>query len=338
MSHALVTGATGFVGTNLVEHLQRLGWDVSCLVRDRGRAEHLSKAAARICLGSLADRDSIQQAVSHADTVFHVAARVSALSDAEFQQDNVEGSRNVAEACAASDKPPKLVLVSSLAATGPSRPGTPKCEADEPRPISDYGRSKLAAERAVGSFASEVPISIVRPPIVFGQRDKSSLAIFRGVRNLGLHVVPGIRSFPVSVVHVADLCAALVLVAEQGNRIDAGSNGKANLATGTYHVAAERTIPYGELGHLAGQALSCRAAALPMPKFVMWLAGGFVELVGQLRRKPGLLNLDKVREAVAPGWECSDERIRSELGYRQAATLEERFAETARWYREAGWL
>ena len=63
-----------------------------------------------------------------------------------------------------------------------------------------------------------------------------------------------------------------------------------------------------------------------------------MELLGRIRGRPGLLNLDKVREAVASGWECSDEKIRAELGYQPAATLEERFAETAAWYREQGWL
>ena len=338
MSHALVTGATGFVGTNLVEHLRGLGCDVSCLVRAERRAEHLRSLGAEIFTGNLADRDSIERAVDGCDTVFHVAARVSALREQEFQQDNVEGTRNVAEVCAARDNPPTLVMVSSLAAGGPSRPGAPKHEADEPQPVSDYGRSKLAAEKIVGKLAADLPASIVRPPIVFGQRDKSSLTIFKGVRNLRMHVVPGIRKFLVSVVHVADLCSALTLVAERGHRIEPGSNGKSNLAAGTYNVAAERTLHYGELGHLAAQAMNSRALAVPMPRFVMWLAGGCVEVASQLRGRPGLLNIDKVREALASGWECSDERIRNELGYQQAATLEERFAETARWYREAGWL
>lgn len=338
MSQALVTGATGFVGSNLVEQLRNRGWDVNCLVRDESRAQHLRVIGGKLFPGELADRKSIDRAVEGCDVVFHVAARVQALNESQFQQDNVVGTRNVAEACAARNRPPTMVFVSSVAAGGPSRHGKPKQEGDEDRPVSAYGKSKLAAERALRTFADRVPVSIVRPPIVFGQRDKSSLAIFKGVNNLHLHVVPGWRKFPVSVVHVADLCDALVRVAENGTCVAPSSNGQSNSSAGTYHVAAERTLHYGELGHLAGKALECGAIALHLPKFVMWMAGGWVELVGHLKGQPGLLNLDKVREAVASGWECSDEKIRRELGYQQAATLEQRFAETAQWYREAGWL
>ena len=338
MAHALVTGGTGFVGANLVEHLRQYGWEVTCLVRSEARAQHLQSLGGRLVVGSLGDGESLHEAANGCDVVFHVAGRVHALRDEQFQRDNVEGTRNVARACAEQETSPTLVLVSSLAAGGPNKPGQPRREQDEDRPISAYGQSKLAAERAAAAVADEVPLSIVRPPIVFGQRDRSSLAIFRGVNRVRMHVVPGFRSFPVSVVHVADLCAALVRVAEQGQRVQQNSNSHPETKAGTYFVAAERSLAYGDLGRLAGQALERTAIAMHLPKFLMWLAGGFVEVVGQVRGRPGLLNLDKVREATAPAWECCDEKIRSQLGFQQGASLEERFVETAQWYREAGWL
>ncbi len=338
MSQALVTGATGFVGSNLVEQLRSRGWDVNCLVRDSNRAQHLGDLGAKLSPGELGDRKSLDQAMKDCDVVYHVAARVHALNESQFQRDNVTGTRNVVEACAACDNIPTLVYVSSLAAGGPSQPGQPKSEADEEHPVSSYGESKLAAERVLQTFAGKVPVSIVRPPIVFGQRDTSSLAIFKGVKNLHLHLVPGWRSFPVSVVHVTDLCDALIRVGEKGERLSPRPDDCSVDASGKYHVAAERTLHYGELGHLAGKSLECAAIALHVPRFMMWIAGGWVELVGQVKGQPGILNLDKVREAVASGWECCDEKIRNELGYRPAATLEERFDETAQWYRQAGWL
>ena len=338
MAHALVTGASGFVGSNLVEHLRRSGWEVTCLVRVLARAQFAQGQGARLLEGSLDDPESIERSVQGCDTVFHVAGRVIALRKTEFHRDNVEGTRNVAEACAAQSNPPKLVMISSLAAGGPNRPGEPRREEDPPRPVSAYGESKLEAEREVASMADEVPVSIVRPPIVFGQRDTSSLTIFRGVKRLRLHLVPGMRKFPVSVVHVSDLCDALLRVAAEGERVVRGSNGKIDCAAGTYHVAAERTIDYSELGHLAAAPLERSALALRLPKLMMWMAGGTVDLVGHLRGRPGFLNLDKVQESLSPAWECNDEKIRRQLGYKPGATLEERFAETAQWYREEGWL
>ena len=335
MPRALITGATGFVGSNLVAHLRRLGWEINCLVRNAARAEPLKQLGGNLYLGHLADEESIERAIVDTDFVFHVAGRVRALSSEQFETDNVIGTRHVMEAAAAQDKPPVVVYVSSLAAGGPSRE-TPRQESDKDEPISDYGRSKQSAERTAATFAGEVPLSVIRPPIIFGEADRSSLAIFRGVKMLRLHPVPGFRKFPVSLVHVADLCQAMVRIAEQGERV--AVDGSAEPGKGIYHVAAERTIAYGDLGKLAGQALGLGAIALPLPRAFFWIVGGAMELVGQLRRRPSVINLDKVREAVASGWVCSDDKIRQTLDYSPGAPLEERFSATAAWYREHGWL
>jgi nucleoside-diphosphate-sugar epimerase len=272
------------------------------------------------------------------DVVFHAAGRVRALKKEQFTIDNVEGTGNVARACAAASQPPTLVFISSLAAAGPSRLGQPRREGDCDQPISAYGRSKLAAERAAAALADAVPLSIIRPPIIFGQRDRSSLKLFRTVKLLRLHAVPGLREFPVSLVHVSDMCDAMVRIAERGARVSRSGGGQPDTSAATYYVAAERTVTYRDLGRLAAQALGRRVVVMPVPKFLFWMVGGIAEAVGRVRGQPGLLNLDKIREAMAPGWECSDAKLRTELGYQPAASLEERFAETAAWYREHGWL
>jgi len=338
MPRSLVTGATGFVGSNLVSYLLRRGWDVRCLVRDRSRAESLKNLGAELALGQLADAPSLRRAAEEVDVVFHVAGRVHALHGWQFLADNVEGTRNVVAACAAQSQQPVMVYISSLAAGGPGTLSAPRHESDPDRPISAYGRSKLDAERAAAALADKVPLSILRPPILFGPADRASLKIFRGVRFTRLHPVPGLRRFAVSLVHVADLCDAMVRVAERGARVAPPNDGRINSSVGTYHVAAERTITYGGLGKLAAGALGCKSFTVPIPKALFWLAGVGAEAVGQIRRQPMLLNLDKTREALAPGWVCSDEKIRRELGYQPAAPLEQRFAETVAWYREQGWL
>lgn len=338
MPRTLVTGATGFVGSNLVAHLCRQNWDVRCLVRDQGRAAPLEAQGAKLFIGSLGDAESIVRAADGVDVVFHLAGRVRALNSREFTEDNVEGTRRVVQACQSQERSPVVVFASSIAAAGPNVPGQPHCETDRDAPISDYGRSKLAAEQAVRGFAEEVPISIVRPPIVFGPADPASLKIFTSVRLTRMHLIPGFRKFPVSVVYVDDLCDALVRIAEQGRRVVPTGNNSSDDATGTYYVAAERTLKYGDLGKLAARAIGCRVLAIPLPKAFFWAVGGAVELLGQVRRTPAVLGLDKMREAVAPAWECSDEKIRRELGYLPGPSLEEQFNQTAAWYREHGWL
>ena len=338
MTRALVTGATGFVGSNLVAHLRQLQWEVECLVRNVSRATHLEQIGATLRQGDLSDGEHLRIAMADKQVVFHVAGRIRALHESQFTTDNVDGTRHVMKACAAQPQPPTVVLVSSLAAGGPSAKGQPRRETDADYPISAYGRSKLAAEKAAAALAGDVPLSILRPPIVFGQADRASLAIFRSVKWTRIHTVPGFRSFPVSVVHIADLCQALVRIAEQGTRVVPGENGAADTSSGTYHVAAEQTITYGELGAMAGQSMGYRTLVVPLPKALFWLVGGLGEIWGHVRRQPAVLNLDKIREAVAPGWECCDRKIRDELGYQPAASLEDRFAETTAWYRAQGWL
>lgn len=333
MSRCLITGASGFVGSNLAATLAAEGRPVRCLIRPTSNTQWLDALNVETVVGSLSDADSLQTAISGVSHVYHVAGRTTALRREEFTETNVQGSQRIAEACARQTTPPTLTMVSSLAAGGPGTAKQPRKESDPDTPVSAYGQSKLAAEHAVARFADRLPISIVRPPIIFGPADHASLALYRTLRASRLHLLPGYRSMAVSLIYVADLCHALAQVAERGARVVSGNHQR-----GVYYVAADRWVSYPEFGRLAGAAAGYRAIPVPAPRALFWVVGGVGELIGRLRRKPHLLNFDKVREALAPGWVCSDEKIRNELGYRPAAPLEQRFAETVAWYRREGWL
>jgi nucleoside-diphosphate-sugar epimerase len=129
----------------------------------------------------------------------------------------------------------------------------------------------------------------------------------------------------------------MIRVALRGERVAANGAG-GDRALGKYYVAADRHITYGEMGQLAARAAGWAVATVPVPRPIFWMAGSIGEAVGRLRKRPSIINWDKVREACAAGWVCDDEKIRQQLGYKPAATLEERFAETVEWYREHGWL
>jgi dihydroflavonol-4-reductase len=333
MSRALVTGATGFVGSNLVSDLIARGWPVRCLVRNPDRAAALAALGAELATGSLQDFDSITRAVADTDVVFHVAGRTAALKRQDFFLDNVDGTRAVMKAAALQSPAPTVVFVSSLAAGGPSRTGSPRREPELSTPVSAYGASKLAAEQAATEFADRVLLSIVRPPVVFGPGDKNSLQLFKTVFAMHVHLVPGYRTMPMSIVHVADLCAGLITIAERGSRVTIQLPHQ-----GLYYITSAPTITYAEMGRLAARSLGRRVLVVPTPKLAFRLAGGVGEIAGRLRRQPGLINWDKIREATASGWECSDEKLRAELGYAPTLSLEQRFADTAAWYRQHGWL
>lgn len=337
MSRCLITGASGFVGSNLARRLRGEGWDVRCLVRPSSKLDQLEPLGVELVHGSLDDPTALRSAAADVDVVFHLAGRTAAFRRHQYTLDNVEGTRRLAEACAVQSGPPVLVMVSSLAAGGPGTMKLPRRESDAERPVSAYGRSKLVAEQAAVAVSRDLPISIVRPPMVFGQADRASLQLFRSMQIIPLHLSPGLRRFALSLVHVTDLCNALVKVATHGERV--ASNGAAGEpGQGKYYVAADRHVTYGEMGQLAAKAAGWAVATLPLPRPIFWFAGSIGEVVGRVRKRPSLVNFDKVREACAAGWVCSDEKIRTQLGYQPAAPLEERFAETVAWYRQHGWL
>jgi nucleoside-diphosphate-sugar epimerase len=337
MARCLITGASGFVGSNLARRLKREGWDLRCLVRSTSRLDQIESLGVELASGSLDDAESLKRAAEGVDVVFHLAGRTIAFRASEYMRDNAEGTRRLADACAATANPPVFIMVSSLAAGGPGTPKAPRREEHPDHPVSAYGRSKLGAEHALAEFAARMPVSVVRPPMVFGQADRASLQMFLQFKRLPVHLSPGFRRFPVSLVHVTDLCDALVRVAEKGERLTANGE-SAPKGVGRYYVAADRHVTYGQFGQLAAKAAGWRIAPLPLPKPIFWLAGSFGEAVGLLRKRPAIVNIDKVREATAKGWVCSDEKIRTALGYQPGATLEERFAETVAWYREHNWI
>jgi dihydroflavonol-4-reductase len=244
----------------------------------------------------------------------------------------------VLAAAAAQPNPPVVVLISSLAAVGPAPRGRLRVESDPICPISLYGRSKRAGELAAEEFADRVPITVVRPGIVFGQGDRMSLPLFTVPASSRIHMVPGYFPHRFSFIHVDDLAQILVRVAEKGNRLVPGAQSSGCRSPGYYFAADDQHPTYYELGTLIGQALGKYVVSVPWALVAVWIAAVIHETNGRLTHQLVHVSFDKAREASAGAWNCDARSTWTELGYRPPFSLAERLQQTVQWYRGAGWL
>lgn len=321
--NVFVTGGTGFVGAHLVQALQARGDTVTCLVRRPALAERLGWRDVRLVRGDLDDAGALRQGCAGAETVFHVAGKIVARDAAEFMATNRDGTANVLEA-AQEHGVTRIVLVSSLAAAGPTVPGQPIDETRPPAPVTDYGRSKLAAEVLIR--AMPVPWTVVRPPVVYGEWDRGTLKVFQLARR-GLAPVFGDGSQQLSVIHAQDLARALVAVATSP-----AAQGR------VYFAAHPEPTTSRELLLACGRALGTTPRVVPVPALVarslLWTVGSLVHLAGRAT----FLSADKANEYLAPAWTCRADALARDTGWRAEIDLATGLQRAADWYREVGWL
>jgi nucleoside-diphosphate-sugar epimerase len=339
MAKVFLTGGSGFIGWHVVKALVARGDQVTCLVRNHSLLARLQPLGVRLVYGDVTNLESLRSTIAGSEIVYHVAGRITALHAAEYYRVNADGARNVAQACAEQPSPPVLVWVSSLAAAGPAVDGRPRTEDDPLRQVSHYGRSKRAGEMAVEKFADRVPISIIRPPLVFGEADRTGFDMVQPISRFRLHLLPGLARYRVSLIHATDLANLLILAAQRGARLVPSQPGSPPSSQGYYFAAGPEDILYADLGRMIRTVLKRRVVlVLPVPTPVVYTVATGAELFSQICRKPLNLNIDRVRVFAAGSWLCSPQRAIDQLGFRVETPLIERWRQTIAWYREAGWL
>lgn len=347
MAKCLVTGASGFIGTHLVRALVERGDEVSCLVRRTSKLSAFADLPIRFAEGDVTDAESLTAALAHCDVVYHLAGLTKALSREDFDRVNADGIDNLMQAAARRSSPPVVIFVSSLAAAGPAINGAPREPHELPRPVSNYGKSKLAGEIAAVNLAGRVPLSILRPPIVIGEGDVFSLDLFHSVSAFRVHMVPGWRARYFSVVHAFDLVDAMIAAAERGRRVPGMAykvqNGLVESiegkGQGIYFPTDPETPDFAEFGRLIARGLGRKdVICLPTPPLAVHATGILGEALGRVLGRPVTLNLDKAREATAGDWTCSPRTANLELGFQPKASLADRVRQTAQWYVQQGWL
>ncbi|MCD6086477.1 MAG: NAD-dependent epimerase/dehydratase family protein [Candidatus Hydrothermae bacterium] len=319
---ALVTGATGFIGSHLVKVLIDKGFDVRVLVRKTSNLRWIEGLPVERFLGELTDPASLEGISEGVDYVFHLAALLKGHRKEDYIRGNATATENLLRALADSKGIRRFVYLSSQAAAGPAL--HPRTEDEEARPVSYYGLGKLLAEEAVRR--SGLPYTILRPPAVYGPRDRELLFYFRSLKR-GHAVLPG-NPEVVKVIYVEDLVEAIVNSALSDTTLRK-----------TYFVAGEESLSAEALLREIARALGMeRPRITKLPPQIVLPPVAFWSFVQRLFGKASMVNPDKIRELSQPGWNCSIEAAKKDFGFTPRHSLREGLSKTVKWYRETGWL
>jgi dihydroflavonol-4-reductase len=324
---AVVTGANGFVGSHLVDLLLSKNFRVRCIVRKSSNLQWLKGKDIEILTCGLTNKEGLRKAFNGAEYIFHVAGVVKSKTPEGYFQGNVENTRVLLDTALefkATIK--KFLVVSSQTVAGPSSNGTPVNENTECKPITTYGRSKLAQEQLAKSYMDRLPITICRAPAVYGERD-TEIFIFFNTFNKGLMTTIGFDKKVLSLIHVADLADGLYLAA-----ISEKSTGQ------TYFISSEKLYTWEEVGDITAKVLNKKPLHVKVPHSVVYSIAAIAQLAAKFSSKPATLNIEKAKDITRHAWTCDTAKAINELGYRQKVSIEEGIKRTCDWYKQMKWL
>lgn len=325
---AVVTGASGFVGSHLADLLKEKGYHVRCLLRKTSNRKWLEGKGFEFFDTGLFDKEGMRKAFEGASYIYHVAGVVKAKQPEGYFRGNVDTTRNILEtALDFKDSLKRVLIVSSQTAVGPSyTEDSPVDETTEPHPITTYGRSKLEQERTAQSFMDRLPITICRAPAVYGERDTEIFIFFQTYKK-GLMTTIGTDRKLVSLIHVTDLVEGFRLAAESEKA-----------AGQTYFISSERFYTWDEIGDITGEVFGKKSFQVGVPHPIVFGIAGVAELFSNFSSKPATLNIEKARDITQTYWTCSTKKAMDDFGYRQNIDIREGVRRTVAWYKQMGWI
>lgn len=323
-----LTGGSGFLGSHVAEQLSTKGRKVRALVRRTSNTKFLEQLDnVELFEGAMGDAESLERGIEGCEGVIHAAGLVKAKHPEDFNRVNCGGTVNLLNAAKKNKELKRFVLVSSLAAIGPSADGTPVPDDRTPQPVTHYGRSKLAAERACQAVKDEVPVTIIRPPAIYGPRDNEILAFFQAVNKRVLPYL-GSTDNTLSMIYGGDCAAACIAAVDA----DVPSGSAFFVEDGKVHVFSDMIAD-------VEAALGKRALLrFPIPKPVLRVAALGSETYGKVRGEAVMLTRDKLNELFEKHWVCDGTPAREALGWKPEMDFSEGARITAKWYQDEGWL
>ena len=326
----LITGASGFIGSFIVEEALKRGFETWAAVRKSSSREWLKDERIHFIELNLSSKAQLVEQLRGMDFdyVVHAAGVTKCLNKADFHRINTEGTKNLAEALLEVKMPLKrFVFVSSLSIFGAIKEQEPYeeiRESDTPQPNTEYGRSKLEAEQFLAT--TTLPYIILRPTGVYGPREKDYFIMAKSIKGHSDFAV-GYKRQDITFVYVKDVVQAVFLA------LDKGENGRQYfLSDGeVYQSTTFSDLIHEELG----RPWWIRITA---PVWVLRIVTFFGEYIGRMTGKVTALNNDKYNILKQRNWRCDIQPAIDELGYQPTVKLEQGVKETIQWYNENGWL
>jgi dihydroflavonol-4-reductase len=324
---AFVTGATGFVGSHLVDKLLADNYEVFCLKRKTSNIKWLRDKNVTFIEGDLFNNQELENVLKQVDYVFHVAGVIKSKNKDGFYKGNTEATKNLIEITyKVNPKLKRFVHISSLAVCGPNPDDKPITEDYIPKPITTYGLTKQLAEKEVLKFRDKLPVTIVRPPAIFGPRDTEILIYFQTF-NKGLNSIIGFNDKYLSLVYIDDLIQGIMLSAKE------------NIKSGEiYFISSDGEYNWDQIANTTSEIMKKKAIKIRIPHFVVFTVGFFAQMFSVFSKNAATLNLEKCVDITRNRWVCSNAKAKMEINYSPEYSIKEGFEKTIDWYKENGWL
>jgi len=324
---AVVTGASGFVGSHLVDLLLEKNFNVKCIVRKTSNLKWLKDKNVEIHICELTDVDGLKRIFNGADYIFHVAGVVKAKNPQGYFDGNVKTTKAMLEAAEEyKDKIKRFLLVSSQTSSGPSPFGKPITENDPCKPITTYGKSKLEQERLAESYMNKFPITICKVAAVYGERD-TEIFIFFNTFSKGLMTSIGLRDKQVSLIHVADVVRGLYLAAVSEKS-----------ANQSYFITSEKYYTWKEVGDVTSKVMNKKPLRVKVPHFIVYIIAAIAQFFAIFSSKAATLNIEKAKDLTREAWISDYRKAYNDFGFKQEISLEEGIKRTVEWYKKMKWI
>lgn len=316
MKSILITGASGFIGSFIVEEALQRGMEVWAAVRETSSRRYLTDERIHFITLDFSSKEVLKEAMSghRWDYIVHAAGATKCLKKEDFYRVNTDGTRHFADAVMELGiEPERMVFMSSLSAYGAIRESYPYCdirEDDMPVPNTTYGDSKMKAEQYLDTYAQRLHLITLRPTGVYGPREKDYLMMADSIRH-HIDFAVGFRPQEITFVYVRDLVLAVFLA------LGKGQDGR------KYFISDDKVYCSQDFSRLIRKRLGDPfVLRITAPVWVLWIVCIISGFIGKITGRMSALNKDKFNILRQRNWRCDITPAKEELGYAPQYDLE----------------